>query len=69
VQVQLKNAGERLFDLVISADGLHSSVRKLAFGSEDRFERQLGYVVAAFEVRGYRPRVIPRLRNQCRPQA
>lgn len=56
VQVQLKNAGERSFDLVIGADGLHSSVRKLAFGSEDRFERQLGYVVAAFEVRGYRPR-------------
>jgi 2-polyprenyl-6-methoxyphenol hydroxylase-like FAD-dependent oxidoreductase len=56
VQVQLKNAGERLFDLIIGADGLHSSVRKLAFGSEDRFERQLGYVVAAFEVRGYSPR-------------
>jgi 2-polyprenyl-6-methoxyphenol hydroxylase-like FAD-dependent oxidoreductase len=52
----IENAGERLFDLVIGADGLHSSVRKLAFGSEDRFERQLGYVVAAFEVRGYRPR-------------
>ena len=28
----------------------------LAFGSQDRFERQLGYVVAAFETRGYRPR-------------
>ena len=33
VQVQLKNGGERSFDLVIGADGLHSSVRRLAFGS------------------------------------
>lgn len=56
VQVQFKHARERSFDLVIGADGLHSSVRKLVFGSPDRFEKQLGYVVAAFEVRGYRPR-------------
>jgi 2-polyprenyl-6-methoxyphenol hydroxylase-like FAD-dependent oxidoreductase len=26
------------------------------FGAKERFERQLGYVVAAFEARGYRPR-------------
>ena len=45
-----------LFDLVIGADGLHSGVRKFTFGSQDRFEKQLGYAVAAFEVRGYRPR-------------
>ena len=56
VQVQLKHARERLFDLVIGADGLHSSVRKLVFGSQDRFEKHLNYVVAAFEVRGYHPR-------------
>ena len=56
VRVQLKHARERLFDLVIGADGLHSSVRKLVFGSQDRFEKQLGYGVAAFEVRGYLPR-------------
>ena len=56
VQVQFKHAGERRFDLVIGADGLHSNVRRLAFGPQDRFEKQLGYVVAAFEVRGYRPR-------------
>src|SRR5437762_1321558 len=42
--------------LVIGADGLHSNVRRLVFGSQDEFEKQLGYVVAAFEVRGYRPR-------------
>jgi 2-polyprenyl-6-methoxyphenol hydroxylase-like FAD-dependent oxidoreductase len=55
VQVQFKHAGERRFDLVIGADGLHSSVRRLVFGPQDRFEKRLGYMVAAFEVRGYRP--------------
>ena len=56
VQIQFKHSGERRFDLVIGADGLHSNVRRLAFGPQDRFEKQLGYLVAAFEVRGYRPR-------------
>lgn len=56
MQVQFRHAGERRFDLVIGADGLHSNVRGLVFGPHDRFEKQLGYVVAAFEARGYRPR-------------
>ncbi len=56
VQVRFKHAAERSFDLVIGADGLHSGVRRLVFGAQDRFEKQLGYVVAAFEVKGYRPR-------------
>ena len=56
MQVQFRHAGERRFDLVIGADGLHSNVRGLVFGPQDRFEKQLGYVVAAFEARGYRPR-------------
>ena len=56
VSVTLKNAGERRFDLVIGADGLHSSVRRLVFGQQPLVEKQLGYIVAAFEVRGYRPR-------------
>src|SRR6516164_1060064 len=56
VRVQFKHADERQFDLVIGADGLHSKVRELIFGPEDSFEKQLGYLVAAFEVRGYRPR-------------
>ena len=41
---------------VIGADGLHSNVRRLVFGQQERFEKQLGYVVAAFEARGYCPR-------------
>lgn len=56
VQVKLKHGGERRFDLVIGADGLHSGVRRLAFGPQDQFEKHLGYVVAAFEACGYRPR-------------
>ena len=52
VWTRFKRAGERQFDLVIGADGLHSVVRKLVFGSQERFEKRLGYAVAAFEVRG-----------------
>jgi 2-polyprenyl-6-methoxyphenol hydroxylase-like FAD-dependent oxidoreductase len=56
VQVQFKHGGERRFGLVIGTDGLHSDVRRLAFGPQRRFEMQLGYAVAAFEGRGYHPR-------------
>jgi 2-polyprenyl-6-methoxyphenol hydroxylase-like FAD-dependent oxidoreductase len=56
VHVQFEKSGSRRFDLVIGADGLHSNVRRLAFGPQHRFERDLGYRVAAFEVRNYRPR-------------
>ena len=56
VQAQFRHAGTRPFDLVIGADGLHSNVRKLAFGPQQQFEKDLGYVVAAFETQGYRPR-------------
>jgi 2-polyprenyl-6-methoxyphenol hydroxylase-like FAD-dependent oxidoreductase len=56
VRVQFKHDSERRFDLVIGADGLHSNVRRLAFGPQAAFERPLGYYVAAFEARGYRPR-------------
>jgi 2-polyprenyl-6-methoxyphenol hydroxylase-like FAD-dependent oxidoreductase len=56
VRIELKHAGERRFALLIGADGLHSVVRKLVFGPQAQFERRLGYVVAAFEARGYRPR-------------
>ncbi len=56
VRVKFRRGPERRFDLVIGADGLHSAVRRLAFGPEERFERRLGYGVAAFEVDSYRPR-------------
>src|SRR5690349_184323 len=56
VEVTFDRHGTRRFDLVVGADGLHSRVRELVFGSERRFERYLGIKVAAFEVEGYRPR-------------
>jgi 2-polyprenyl-6-methoxyphenol hydroxylase-like FAD-dependent oxidoreductase len=56
VRVTLRKGGLRTFDLVLGADGLHSNVRALTLGQEARFEKYLGYQVAAFEVVGYRPR-------------
>jgi 2-polyprenyl-6-methoxyphenol hydroxylase-like FAD-dependent oxidoreductase len=56
VRVQFERNPPRLFDLVIGADGLHSQVRRFVFGDQARFERYLGLKVAAFAVRGYRPR-------------
>ena len=56
VDVTFADGRKGRFDLVIGADGLHSRIRKLTFGSEEKFERHLGYTVAAFEVSGYRPR-------------
>ncbi|MEU9207733.1 FAD-dependent monooxygenase [Streptomyces sp. NPDC048415] len=35
-------------DLLVGADGLHSTVRGLVFGEERRYVRQLGYHTAAF---------------------
>lgn len=56
VRVSFERTEPRRFDMVIGADGLHSVVRKLVFGKQDLFEKYLGYRVAAFTVKGYRPR-------------
>jgi 2-polyprenyl-6-methoxyphenol hydroxylase-like FAD-dependent oxidoreductase len=56
VDVVFERGAGRRFDLVVGADGLHSAVRELVFGSQNRFEKYLGYHVAAFEIEGYRPR-------------
>lgn len=53
VRVTFEGGSIRDFDLVIGADGLHSRVRKLAFGPQEQFETYLGMVVAAFEVERY----------------
>ncbi|MET9960378.1 FAD-dependent monooxygenase [Streptomyces sp. NPDC006326] len=36
-EVRFENAAPRRFDLVVGADGLHSTVRRLVFGEESRF--------------------------------
>ena len=56
VQVIFGGAPRRTFDLVVGADGLHSVVRELVFGAQERFEKYLGYTAAAFATEGYRPR-------------
>ncbi|MCG7607994.1 MULTISPECIES: FAD-binding domain [Mycobacterium] len=56
VRVTFENTPADDFDLVIGADGLHSNVRGLVFGPEERFEHYLGCKVAACVVDGYRPR-------------
>ncbi|MGI5154173.1 FAD-dependent monooxygenase [Microbispora sp. CA-102843] len=48
VEVTFERGAPRTFDLVIGADGLHSNVRRLAFGPESRFVRPSGYHVAIF---------------------
>ncbi len=46
VEVTFDRAGPRRFDLVVGTDGLHSAVRRLAFGPERDFARHLGVYIA-----------------------
>ncbi|OBJ49373.1 FAD-binding protein [Mycobacterium sp. 1423905.2] len=50
VDVTFQNAPPRSYDLVIGADGLHSNVRSLVFGPEERFVKRLGTYAAIFTV-------------------
>lgn len=46
VDVTFEQASPRRFDLVVGADGLHSRVRRLAFGADTAFVRHLGMYVS-----------------------
>ncbi|WP_328791106.1 MULTISPECIES: FAD-dependent monooxygenase [unclassified Streptomyces] len=48
VTVTFERGAPRRFDLVIGADGMHSTTRRLAFGPEERFVRHLGVHCAIF---------------------
>ena len=50
VEVVLKDGLRRRFDLVAGADGVHSNVRKLAFGEEKPFLHELGTASAVFSI-------------------
>ena len=46
VDVVLANGSRERYELVVGADGLHSNVRKLAFGPERNYVRHFGHYVA-----------------------
>lgn len=53
VTVTFESGKSRRFDLVIGADGLHSAVRTLVFGEEEKFKNYLGLYVAGFTLYNY----------------
>ncbi|KRC56607.1 MULTISPECIES: FAD-dependent monooxygenase [unclassified Nocardioides] len=50
VDVVLASGERRRFDIVVGADGLHSSLRGMVFGPREEFVRHLGLVLAFFTV-------------------
>ncbi|MFF5294553.1 FAD-dependent monooxygenase [Paractinoplanes globisporus] len=50
VSVTFASGLQRDFDLVLGADGVHSGVRRLAFGPEEQFVKHLGYYVGGWDV-------------------
>ncbi|MGW2154966.1 FAD-dependent monooxygenase [Nonomuraea sp. NPDC001699] len=44
--VTFEHAEPRRFDLVVGADGMRSNIRKIAFGADDQYVRDLGYYVS-----------------------
>ncbi|RII15912.1 6-hydroxynicotinate 3-monooxygenase precursor [Streptomyces sp. YIM 130001] len=53
IRAEFRHGVPRDFDLVIGADGLHSTVRRLAFGPEEDCVRHLGYYAATWELPNY----------------
>jgi 2-polyprenyl-6-methoxyphenol hydroxylase-like FAD-dependent oxidoreductase len=50
VHATFAKSPDRTFDLVVGADGMHSTVRRLAFGPEQQFVRTLGYCLAGWDL-------------------
>ncbi len=50
VNVAFAGGARRRFDLVVGADGLHSTLRAMLFGPRERFVRHLGHVLAFYSV-------------------
>lgn len=50
-EVEFERGPARTFDLVVGADGVHSNVRRLVFGPEEQYVRDLGAYVAIFTMR------------------
>lgn len=54
--VTFRSGKSRSFDLLVGADGLHSIVRNLTFGSEEQFEKYYGYYTSSFTLENYSPK-------------
>jgi 2-polyprenyl-6-methoxyphenol hydroxylase-like FAD-dependent oxidoreductase len=52
VRVHFESGASDSFDFVFGCDGIHSNVRRLAFGDQS-FERFLGYYIASWDVLGH----------------
>jgi 2-polyprenyl-6-methoxyphenol hydroxylase-like FAD-dependent oxidoreductase len=50
VDVTFESGGQRRFDLVVGADGLHSALRTTIFGPREQFINHLGLVLAFYSV-------------------
>jgi 2-polyprenyl-6-methoxyphenol hydroxylase-like FAD-dependent oxidoreductase len=53
VSLRLEHGGDRRFDLVVGADGLHSRVRSLVWGTNPHWTQYLGYSAASFVTTDY----------------
>lgn len=53
LQINFQKNNSRAFDLVIGADGSHSNVRRLVFGEENKFARDMGIYSCVFSVPNY----------------
>ena len=50
VAARFQSGRSECFDLVVGADGLHSGVRAIHFGAEEKFLRHQGYRIASFDM-------------------
>jgi 2-polyprenyl-6-methoxyphenol hydroxylase-like FAD-dependent oxidoreductase len=53
VRIEFTKNSPREFDLAIGADGLHSNVRRIVFGDESGFVRDLGLYLCVYTVPNY----------------
>jgi 2-polyprenyl-6-methoxyphenol hydroxylase-like FAD-dependent oxidoreductase len=53
VNVTFRSGQSRSFDLLVGADGLHSKVRSLVFGSEKQFENYYGYYTSSYTIENF----------------
>lgn len=54
IEVKFKKSATGVFDAVIGADGLHSTVRKLTFGDEAQFIKHLGAYISIATIDNYK---------------